>query len=183
MFHVKIHQSVKALAAGNVIAYPTEAVWGLGCDPFNSHAVFKLLGLKRRRWQKGLILVAAEFSQFEFILHDLSDEDKAKLQASWPGPVTWLVPHRQRVPAFITGEHDTIALRVSDHPMVQALCCAFDGPIVSTSANPQGLGAARSRTKVHHYFHSQALIFAPGEIGAHSNPSSIVDLASGAILR
>lgn len=183
MFHIKIQESVMALNEGGVIAYPTEAVWGLGCDPFDGHAVFNLLGLKRRRWQKGLILVAGDVSQFDFILHDLCSEDRAKLSASWPGPITWLVPHRQRVPSFVSGEHDTIALRVSAHPIIKALCEHYNAPIVSTSANPQGLSPALSRFKAHDYFHNSGVTFAPGVVGTSDKPSVIIDLLSGSVIR
>ncbi len=186
MFHIKIKQCASALASGKVIAYPTEAVWGLGCDPFNQHAVSEVLTLKKRSWKKGLILVAADVTQIEFLLSDLSEDKKQCLAESWPGHVTFLIPHCNRIPALVTGVHDTIAIRVSAHPIVKALCEEFGGPIVSTSANPQGLNPATTKFKAQDYFGTNSphdVMFAPGNVGAQAKPSKIIDLMSGQQLR
>lgn len=179
----KLQQCVQALYAGEVVAYPTEAVWGLGCDPYNWNAVEQILRLKGRSWKKGLILIAGDVSQLEFLLADLNEAQRNTLLSSWPGPNTWLVPHRDRVPKVITGEHDTVALRVTEHPLVRALCKAFDGPIVSTSANPQGMLSATSSMAARRYFGSTGIHFSPGTVGASAKPSTIRDLATGRILR
>src|SRR5688500_14462314 len=137
---LSISESIAALRRGGVIAYPTEAVWGLGCDPFDQAAVMRLLALKQREVAKGLIVVAADAAQFD----DLADWDalidmqRDAVLASWPGPHTWIVPATARAPRWITGDHDGIALRISAHPLVVALCNSFGGAIVSTSANRAG---------------------------------------------
>ncbi len=84
---------------GGVIAYPTEAVWGLGCDPWNADAVYRLLAIKARPVEKGMIVVAGDIRQFDFLLDDLPGAWQDKLAASWPGPNTWLVPHQGRLPS------------------------------------------------------------------------------------
>ncbi len=183
MFHIKIQSCVEALARGEVIAYPTEAVWGLGCDPFNQHAVSKVLSLKSRAENKGLILVAGKIEHVEFLLDGLNPDRRELLESSWPGHTTWLVPHKGRIPRVVSGQHDTIALRVSDHPVVQGLCNRFGGPIVSTSANPQGLTPATSQFKARRYFGHKNVLFAPGQIGAAPKPSKIVDLVTGTVIR
>ena len=111
---LRLQLAAGVLHAGGILACPTEAVWGLSCDPFDQAAVNRLLLLKRRPVEKGLILVAADMAQLDFLLRDLSDGQRKKLEASWPGPNSWLVPHRGRVPAWIHGEHDTVAVRVSE---------------------------------------------------------------------
>ena len=178
---VKITKALNALAAGEVIAYPTEAVWGLGCDPFDRDAVAKILLLKRRPEEKGLILVASHISQFDFLLEGITDAQRVQLLATWPGPNTWLVPHHGRIPSWIFGQHPTVALRVSAHPLVQELCQGF-GPIVSTSANPQGLLPARDSLRVRGYFGNQVVIV-PGVVGKQKNPSEIRDLITGEVVR
>ena len=177
-----IADTVAALRQGGVVAYPTEAVWGLGCDPCNEAAVLRLLDIKQRPVEKGLILVAADMAQFDFLLADLPPAWCAELQLSWPGPNTWLVPHQQRLPAWITGRHASVALRVSDHPLVRALC-ALTGPLVSTSANPAGRPAARSRLRVEQYFGGELDGVLGGALGGRRNPSLIRDLRSGAVIR
>jgi L-threonylcarbamoyladenylate synthase len=179
----RLQQAVAVLHRGGVIAYPTEAVWGLGCDPFNSQAVQRLLDLKQRPQSKGLILVAASMAQLGWLLHDLSRPERDQLAASWPGPVTWLVPHRGRLPRWIHGDHDTVALRVSAHPGVQGLCAAFGGPLVSTSANRTGCRAPRERHQVYRMFGTQLDYLLPGAVQGASRPSTIRDLRSGRVLR
>lgn len=181
--HPRLRQCTRVLARGGVLAYPTEAVWGLGCDPFNIHAVQQILDLKRRAPDKGLILVAANIEQFDFLLASLEPGQLAQLRESWPGHTTWLVPHNNQVPGLVCGEHDTIALRVSAHPLVRALCLLNEGPIVSTSANPQGLPPARTSLRAHCYFGASDVYFAPSAPPTEHAPSTIRDLRSGKQLR
>lgn len=178
----RLQHVARTVKTGGVIAYPTEAVWGLGCDPWHETAVYRLLALKERPLHKGLIVVAADIQQLDFLLHDLPAAWFNTLRASWPGPNTWLVPHQQRLPDWISGQHETVALRVTDHPDVQALC-RLTGPLVSTSANPAGRPAARSRLRVEQYFGGQLDGILPGELGGRRNPSLIRDLRTGNVLR
>ena len=178
----EIQQVAQKIRRGAVIAYPTEAVWGLGCDPFNATAVARLLALKERPEHKGLILVAADIEQFAWLLEGLTDSEMAQLAASWPGPNTWLVPHQGRVPEWVSGAHDSVAIRVSAHPLVAQLC-ALTGPLVSTSANPSGRLPAQSRLRIEQYFHGQLDAVLSGELGQQHKPSSIRDLRTGQVLR
>jgi len=178
----RIQRVARVVREGGVIAYPTEAVWGLGCDPWNEAAVDRLLALKSRPVHKGLILVADRIEQFDFLLDDLPERWIERLAGSWPGPNTWLVPHQNRLPQWITGLHDTVALRVSDHPLVRALS-ALTGPLVSTSANPAGRPSARSRLRVEQYFPGQLDAVLGGALGGRKNPSLIRDLRSGDVIR
>lgn len=180
---LRLQAAVAALDSGGVIACPTEAVWGLSCDPDDECAVIRLLTLKRRPVTKGLILVAATQNQVEFLLADLPEQQRHKLSASWPGPATWLLPHRGRVAPWIHGEYDTVAVRVSNHPVVRALCLAWGGPLVSTSANPTGASAAVASFQVRRYFGDKLDYLLPGAIGALGRPTGIRDLASGKIIR
>lgn len=175
----QISVAARHLALGHVIAYPTEAVWGLGCDPINQDAVLRLLHLKNRSVNKGLILVAADISQFSDYLEGLDLENRRQLEASWPGFHTWLVPHRGLVPEWISGTHSTVALRVSAHPLVQALCRTFAGPIVSTSANITGKPAAISRLKLRKYFTNKLDYIVPGRLGGEVSVSRVTELATG----
>jgi L-threonylcarbamoyladenylate synthase len=178
----QVQQAARVVHAGGVIAYPTEAVWGLGCDPWNVWAVDRLLALKNRPLHKGLILVADEIEQFDFLLADLPDIWQERLAGSWPGPNTWLVPHQGRLPEWVTGEHDSVALRVSAHPVVRALC-RLSGPLISTSANPAGRPAARSRLRVEQYFQGELDKVLGGVLGGRKNPSLIRDLRTGDVIR
>src|SRR5690606_26822027 len=131
---------------GGVIAYPTEAVWGLGCDPFDAAAVLRLLAVKQRHVDKGLILVASRPAQLDGLADwdALPRDRRDAVFASWRGPNNWIVPATTRVRRWIAGAHDGVAMRVSAHPVVAALCAAFDGVLVSTSANRAGEPPART---------------------------------------
>ena len=180
---LRLHLALAALRAEGVVACPTEAVWGLSCDPDSDSAVCRLLALKNRPVAKGLILVAGSISQLDFLLHDLADSQRAALGASWPGPFTWLVPHRGRVQPWVCGEHDTVALRVSDHPVVRELCLAWGGPLVSTSANPAGCQPPVASFQVHRYFGRQLDHILPGAVGDAGRPTVIKDVVSGKVIR
>jgi L-threonylcarbamoyladenylate synthase len=180
-----LEHAVAALHAGGVIAYPTEAVWGLGCDPMNEAAVLRLLAIKQRPVDKGVILAAGALDQFEGLL-DWSrlPADRAEaVHASWPGPHTWIIPATARVPHWITGAHDGVAVRVSAHPVVVALCAAFGGPIVSTSANFAGAPPAFVRDDLDSALLAQLDGITDGETGGLAAPTPIRDASTGAQLR
>ena len=174
-----------ALRSGGVIAYPTEAVWGLGCDPRDEGATLRLLALKQREVGKGLILIAADEAQLApFVDFDaLSESQCAAVRATWPGPNTWIVPASHDAPRWITGEHDGIAVRVTAHPGVIALCRAFGGAIVSTSANRAGMPAATTFADLDPAVVAGADAVLEGETGGLDRPSAIRDARSGAVLR
>ncbi len=171
------------LRRGGVVLYPTEAVWGLGCDPFNEHAVDHILTIKRRQRGMGLILVAASMPQFEPFLAGIDSDQHRQLAQSWPGPNTWLVPNNGFAPEWITGGKPTLALRVTAHPLVVALCSAFRGPIVSTSANPHGLPPAKTALKARCYFQGEVDDVLPGQVGDSQRPSVIRNLSTGELVR
>jgi len=173
-----------ALTCGQVIAYPTEAVWGLGCDPWDEDAVTRLLALKTRNVNKGLILISGDITHFNPLLADLSDTYRQKLANSWPGAYTWLVPHHGLVPAWVSGKFDTVAIRVSAHPYVRALTHAFGGAIISTSANPQGQPPARFSWQVAKYFRRfDEPFITQGQVGKQRKPSEVRDLITDQLIR
>ena len=177
--------AVATLKRGGVIAYPTEAVWGLGCDPFDEAAVRRLLAIKQRAVDKGLILIAAALAQFDGLLDwsALPAERVAAVFDSWPGPNTWIVPATTCVPRWITGAHAGVAVRVSAHPDVVALCAAFGAPLVSTSANLSGQAPAFRRDALDPILLSQIDAVASGETGGLAAPTAIRDALTGARLR
>lgn len=166
------------------MAYPTDTVWGLGCDPFNEGAVRRILALKGRPEDKGLILVVAAPEQLGALYGSLSRQVRQRLAAPTERPTTWLVPDAHgHIPAWIRGRFSSVAVRVSTHPALQALCRALQGPIVSTSANPAGLPPAHSRLRVQQYFDAELDLVFPGETKPGARPSIIRDAVSDAVLR
>ncbi|AHM71676.2 L-threonylcarbamoyladenylate synthase type 1 TsaC [Yersinia hibernica] len=169
-----------ALQQEEVIAYPTEAVFGLGCDPDSEKAVNALLALKQRPWQKGLILIAANYEQLKPYVNDaaLSDAQRKAIFSVWPGPVTWVIPARPETPRWLTGSFDSLAVRVSDHPLVQQLCTQYGKPVVSTSANLSGQEPCRTIDEVRMQF-GPLLPVLTGLVGGRLNPSEIRDALTG----
>ena len=181
-----IDLAVSALCKGQVIAYPTESVWGVGCDPWDEQAVLELLRLKHRRVEKGVILIASDIEQVESYLEQLTAKQREMVLASWSDEIeqasTWLVPLTADIPAWISGEHSQVAIRVTKHKQTQALCRAFGKPIVSTSANPSGEPAAINSAMVRQYFQDQVFIL-DGETSGAKQPSVIRDALTGRVLR
>ncbi|TYT25973.1 tRNA threonylcarbamoyladenosine biosynthesis protein RimN [Luteimonas viscosa] len=177
--------AVAALRRGGLIAYPTEGVWGLGCDPFDEAAVLRLLALKQRPVDKGLILVAGAPVQLDDLVDwsSLPPARRDEVQAAWPGPHTWVVPASAAVPRWIRGDHDGVAVRVSAHPVVAALCKAFAGPLVSTSANIAGDPAPRSRADLAPGIRDGVELIVAGETSGLSQPTAIRDARNGRQLR
>ncbi len=174
----------QVLHSGGVIAYPTEAVFGLGCDPDDPTAVARLLSIKRRDWRKGLILIAATRDQLAPYLACLAAEDEAQLAQTWPGPQTWLVPAAPCTPDWLTGDRPTLAVRVTAHPIAAALCRRFGKPLVSTSANRGGQPPLRSALDVRlRPIGREVDLIVPGRVGDAPNPTPIRDLATGAVIR
>ena len=171
-----------SLWAGGVVACPAEGVWGLSCDPFDKGAVLELLAMKQREVSKGLIVVGASSEVFADVLRDLSAEQRETMLASWPGPNTWLVPHRGCFPSWVTGESDDVAIRVTSSPALAALCKAFGGPLVSTSANPAGLPPPHTIWELRRYF-GTALPAMPGAIDPTGKPSTIRRVDDGSVIR
>ena len=173
------------LKQGGVIAYPTESVWGLGCDPSQPKAVSALCRIKQRSTAKGLILLVNALNELSDWL-DTSAVTAAcwkKIDATWPGPYTWTFPARADAPAWITGQHRTIAVRISSHPTVKALCDAWRGPIVSTSANRSGQPAAHQREAIDPLVLSSIDGIVAGETGQLAKPTSIHNAITGQIVR
>lgn len=171
------------VARGGLVAYPTEAVYGLGCDPRNGTAVRRLLALKVRSEAKGLILIAADWSQLEAYVRPLDPGRMTVIGATWPGPVTWLLPARRETPAWLTGDHATLAVRVTAHPLAAALCRCWGGALVSTSANRAARPPARTPLAVRRALGDGLDYILSGPCGGSARPSSIRDGRTGAVLR
>ena len=167
---------------GGIIAYPTESVYGLGCDPLNPEAVLRLLALKQRAIEKGLIVIAANIEQIAAYI-DVNDEQLlAAARSTWPGPITWLLTPRDEIPDWLTGGHALLAVRITQHPVAAALC-RLTGPLVSTSANIHHRAPARTNLQVRRYFGRQLDTIVPGEVGGLRAPTEIRNGRTGETIR
>lgn len=172
-----------AIRAGGIVAYPTEGVWGLGCDPANEEAVERLIALKGRDAGKGLILLAAEEGQLAPWIAPFNPAMANRVRGTWPGPVTWIVPARADCPGRLTGGRATLAVRITAHPPARALCVAAGTALVSTSANPSGHPPLAGAKDLRETFGSALDAILEGPLGGLGGPTEIRDLQTGRILR
>ncbi|MEM1244388.1 MAG: L-threonylcarbamoyladenylate synthase [Pseudomonadota bacterium] len=176
-------QIIDVIEQGKIIAYPTEAVFGLGCDPFNQAAVQRLKQLKRRPELKGLILITDSIKKTYPLVAGISPEKMQELTPLWPGPVTYVFNANTKVPQWVCSQDNKIAIRVSSHPIVKAICQNFVYPLVSTSANYSGEAPAKTAAEVETMFGTQIDLIVPGEVGSLARPTKIIDTTTGQILR
>ena len=179
----RLRYAADVLLAGGVVCHPTEAVWGLACTPENAAAVARICALKQRDPQKGLLIVSDSVDRIQSLLASLPDGRRKAVLESWPGPFTWVVPDTEFAPVWVRGRFDSVAVRVSAHPLTAALCKAVGGCLVSTSANPASLEPARSQQQAQRYFADAVNYYLPGRLGGRRQPSCIHDALSGDTLR
>lgn len=159
-----------------VIAYPTESVYGLGCNPLSEAAVTKILNIKHRPVEKGLIIIAASLRQLHNYIK-ITKEQERKISARLT-PTTWLVNKSDATPPWISGAHPKIAIRVSSHALVIELCNLLKQPIVSTSANPSRARPATTNFEARKYFNNSVDYYLNGLTGSLDQPTPILDIDS-----
>ena len=170
------------LQRGGLIAYPTESCYGLGCDPRNPRALKRLLRLKGRSAAKCLLLIADHFKRLKPFIRPLIAADRTRVERSWPGPVTWVVPASATCLPELTGGRPTLAVRVTAHPEAARLCRSLGMALVSTSANKSGRRPAKTAAECRRIFGARVRVI-DGRIGTRSRPSTLIDLATGTVLR
>ena len=175
--------AVNTIRAGGLLTYPTEAVIGLGCDPRNEAAVERLLSLKRRPIEKGLIVIGANWDQLRDFLQPVTSQQLDTMLASWPGQTTWLVPCKPSVPEWLKGRFNSLAVRVPGHATARQICQEAGMALVSTSANFAGEEPSSEASQLPEEFVQQVDYVFPGEAGGAAAPSQIVDLLTGAVIR
>lgn len=180
----QVQFAANIISSGGVVAHPTEAVWGLACHPGSMTAVQKILAIKNRPVEKGLIMVSGDAEHFSFLLRDLSPSLRERFLAPVSRPTTWLVPdEKNRVPEYIKGRFSSVALRLSTHPIIGELSRRVGSPLVSTSANPAGKEPALNLREARDYFRGKVDYLLAGALGGYDKPSEIKDLVSGQVIR
>ena len=182
---IDLPAAIEALKKGAVIAYPTEGVFGVGCDPDNQQALERLLALKQRDPNKGLILIAASFEQLlPYVdLSEVTADQLDKAMQTWPGPYTWVIPASQQLLSLVSGQFTSVAVRVTDHPLVIEICQQFGKPITSTSANLSGQPACLTYQEVEQQLGTKPVVIVKGTTGGRNGPSEIRDILTSTTLR
>ena len=174
----KIH---KILVAGGVIAYPTESVFGLGCDPSNEQAITKILEIKKRTLAMGFVLLTPNIEIVSGWVN-INNKQLKIFSSPSPKPTTYIVPASNSAPKWLTVKN-TLAIRLSSDPFIKNICGLLGFPIVSTSANLHGEQPCRSADEVQEIMGSQLDYIVFKKTGPFNNPSTIVDLSSGKTIR
>lgn len=167
-----LSQAAEYIAAGGVVLHATEGVWGFACDPFSESAVGRVLAIKARPVDKGLIVIGADTQQFAAELDALQPDERRLVLGTWPGSVSWVVPN-VRFPNWVTGGRTTVAVRVPGHPQARALAALFGGPLVSTSANRSGEPAVLSESDARAQFSNFVDLILSGEVLDPGSPSAL----------
>jgi L-threonylcarbamoyladenylate synthase len=158
---------------GGIIAYPTESVYGLGCDPQNFFALTRIYAIKQRPNTKASILVAANIDQIiDWIIPPKNHWQH--VIDSWPGPTTWIVQKSPSCPPWLGTKH-AIAVRISANPTIQHICTTLQHPLISTSANISKHKPARTALMTRRIFGTQLDYIVPGKTGGSTNTSTIID--------
>ena len=179
----RYRRAVTILRAGGVVAYPTESVFGLGCDPWNRAGVARVFALKRRPSHKRCILIAADLRQLDEVVEVDMHRFAGFAARYWPGPVTLVAPARNETPGWLVDEQGTVATRVTNHPVARDLCAAFRRPLISTSANRAGRPPARSALRARVAFGADVDCYVAGNVGGLAAPTQIIDVRDGRTLR
>jgi len=178
-----LRRAAGMVASGGVIAYPTEGVFGLGCLPENLAGIRRILDMKGRDPKSGFVLVASSVDHLLPYLDASDEKAMGRLLAKAKIPVTWVLAANADTPWWITGGRDTVAVRISQHPVVKALCEAADSALISTSANISGKPPAKTRLAVQRMFGDHVDMITPGETGGLGGPTELRDAATGTVLR
>lgn len=179
----EIQKAIDHLKKGNVIAYPTEAVFGLGCDPDNIDAVSRILQIKHRAIDKGFILIGASWEQIQPLINYIRPDLLTRVFETWPGPTTWLFPASKLVPDWVRGSHQSVAVRVTAHPTAKKLCELFGGPIISTSCNKSGDPPARDIRTIQLTLENTVDCVIDSKLGGRLTPTEIRDALTGEVIR
>lgn len=177
-----VRYAVHCVRQCGVIIYPTETVYGLGCDPLCPDAVNTINAIKGRDASKGLILLASRLEQLDELIA-VSDAGRRAMITGEPEPTSWIVPARDSAPVWLSGGRSTLAIRVTSHPLVTRLCDRLGHSLVSTSANPSGKNPATNPLQLHRYFDGLVDAMLISDHNRSGRPSKIRDLESGQLLR
>ncbi|MCE5248791.1 threonylcarbamoyl-AMP synthase [bacterium] len=172
----QVKTAAEILRNGGIVIYPTETVYGIGCDPLNGTACARVQSMKKRDRSKPFILIADTLGTVESWAGKLDDIARRCADAFWPGPLTLVIRPGKKLPAHLRGPSGGIAFRVTPHPVAAALSREFGSPVVSTSANMTGDMPVTTYEQAAKLFsgHAGMILETPAELDGE--PSTVIDL-------
>jgi L-threonylcarbamoyladenylate synthase len=176
-----IAAAVAALKRGDVIAFPTETLYGLGADALNAAAVEKIFQLKGRDSANPIPVLIADRRMLSRLVLDVPPLAEKLINHFWPGPLTIVLPARRDIPPLLVSAAGGVGVRISSQPIANALVQGLGLPLTATSANPSGRPAARTVKEAKEYFSGQIDIFLDGGTLTSKTGSTVVEIAGDRI--
>ncbi len=173
----RVEQAVRLLKRGRIVAFPTETYYGLAVDPYCKSAVRRLYQLKSRKADKPLLLLIENLDQLSTVVESIPHQFLPLIEKYWPGPLTLVFPAKMTLNTVITGNSGTVGVRISPHPVANALLTGMQGPLTATSANISGEPPAQTAAEVERIFGSSVDVILDGGQSAAGLCSTIVGLA------
>jgi L-threonylcarbamoyladenylate synthase len=172
-----IEEAADLLKQGHIIAFPTDTLYGVGVDPFNSAAIEQLYQVKERVADKGIPILLADISDLEKVAQDISNLAQSLIEQYWPGPLTLIVPRHPRLPAMLS-PNEGIAVRIPDHAISRAFIRAAGGIVATSSANHSGEQPARNAAEAYRVMNGQISAVLDGGSVQHGQGSTVLDCMS-----
>jgi len=176
-----IRHAAHVIRNGGIIAYPTDTIYGLGCDPYNAQAVLNINLLKQRPQNKQFILLAGDITQIKPLIV-LDEEQQARITQT-NQPTSWIADASSQAPVWLTDQDNTLSIRVSKNAFIKKLCVALGHAIISTSANPSAKKPARNSLELHQYFHGRVDKILASHQKLNARPSKIIRLCDNRVIR
>jgi L-threonylcarbamoyladenylate synthase len=176
-----LEEAAALILAGEIVAVPTDTLYGLAADPFSTDAVARVFAAKGRAAERALALIASDIAQIEDRLGPLSPDARRLAAAFWPGPLTLLVPRPATMPDAVTGGLAQVGVRVPAHAVARGLCCASARPLTATSANPSGAPAPAHPGDVAQTLNESVALLLDAGPAPGGPPSTIVDVSDGKV--
>jgi L-threonylcarbamoyladenylate synthase len=177
-----LNRFAHAVSQGAIFGYPTDTVWGFGCHPLIASSVARILQIKNRSPAKGLILLSSKLEYCAAYV-GLDLEQLEPVQSSTDHPTTWLVPASRDCPLWIHGSFSSVAIRITNHPLMEFLCDRLKAPVISTSANRSGKATVRNAIQMRKQFGAELDFIVNGFATGSNRPSEIKSLLNGTTLR
>lgn len=171
-----IDKAVQIMLSGGIVAFPTETYYGLAVDASNEFALKKLYKLKQRDPKKAMIVIIEDFADIETVAAYVPERYVPLIEKYWPGALTLIFPARENLSSLLTGQGETVGVRVSPHPVAKALVREMKKPITATSANLSGGDPAKSAFEVRRIFGDRIDFILDGGETVAGNCSTIVGL-------
>jgi L-threonylcarbamoyladenylate synthase len=172
-----IEQAADLLKQGQVVAFPTDTLYGIAADPFNQAAIEKLFAVKNRPQEKGIPILLADLQDLDKVAQEVPPTAQSLINQYWPGALTLVVPKHPRLPSIISS-NEGVAVRIPDHEISRAFIRAAGGAVAATSANLSGERPAQNAAEAFEAMNGLIAAVLDGGPVQHGQGSTVLDCMS-----